>query len=174
MSDPYVGEIRMFGGNFAPQGWSFCNGSLIAISQNDTLFNLIGTTYGGDGQNTFALPDLQGRVPVHVGQGQGLSSYVLGQKAGFETITLITAQLPAHSHVAAGSSTGNPASNPSNAVWGNNAITNKSFGAGTSVDGNLNTSSLQMTGGSQPHDNMLPFLAISFIISLFGIYPTQS
>src|SRR5438552_9926027 len=106
MSQPYVGEIRMFGGNFAPAGWAFCQGQIIPISQNDTLFNLIGTTYGGDGQETFGLPDLQGRVPVHNGTGPGLSTYVIGEKSGVESVTLTTNQIPIHSHVPLANSTG--------------------------------------------------------------------
>lgn len=171
MGSPYIGEIRMFGGLFAPLNWAFCNGASIAISQNDALYNLIGTTYGGDGVNTFQLPDLQGRVPVHQGQGPGLSNYALGQKAGTETITLTTQQLPSHMHYAFGAAGGNATSNPSGAAWGNSGINNKSFGP--TATGVMNNGSLSMTGGSQPHDNLMPFLVISFIISLYGIYPTQ-
>jgi microcystin-dependent protein len=173
MSDQYVGEIRMFGGTFAIQGWSYCNGSLISISQNSTLYQLLGTTYGGDGVNTFALPDLQGRVPVHQGQGAGLQNYVLGQKAGAETVTLTVAQLPAHPHGAVGSASGAGIGNPAGATWGNSGITNNSFGPGPSANASMNNGSTGMSGGSQPHDNMLPFLVVSFIIALYGIYPSQ-
>jgi microcystin-dependent protein len=148
MGQPYIAEIRLFGGNFAPYGWSFCNGALLSISQNDAMFNLIGTTYGGDGQNTFGLPDLQGRVPVHQGQGPGLSNYVLGQKGGAETVTLTVGQLPAHNHAAIGA-----------------------YGPGPS-NATMNAGCIGNTGGNQPHDNVLPFTAVSFIISLQGIYPT--
>jgi microcystin-dependent protein len=173
MSDQYVGEIRMFGGSFAIYGWSYCNGALLSIAQNSALFQVLGTTYGGDGVNTFGLPDLQGRVPVHQGQGAGLQNYVLGQKSGVETVTLNSAQLPAHSHPAVGSASGAATGNPTNATWGNSAISNKSFGPGTSADGSMNQLSLGMSGGNQPHDNMLPFLVVSFIIALGGIFPSQ-
>ncbi|MGA8765279.1 MAG: tail fiber protein [Candidatus Sulfotelmatobacter sp.] len=173
MAQPYVGEIRMFGGNFAIAGWAFCDGSLQSIAQNNALFSLLGTTYGGDGVNTFALPDLQGRIPVHQGQGAGLQSYVLGQKAGAETVTLIGAQLPSHTHGALGSATGGAVSSPAGATWGNNSIQNNSFGPGTSANGSMNAGSIGMTGGNQPHDNLLPFQVISFIIALDGIYPSQ-
>jgi microcystin-dependent protein len=172
MGSPYVGEIRMFGGTFAPFNWAFCNGALIAVTQNETLYNLIGTTYGGDGINTFGLPDLQGRVPVHQGQGPGLSNYVLGQKAGTETVTLTTQQMPAHPHGALGAATGSAIANPMGATWGNSGINNKSFGPTATAA--MNAGSLGMTGNGQPHDNLMPFLVISFIISLYGIYPTQS
>lgn len=173
MAQPYIGEIRMFGGNFAPYGWSFCNGSVLPISQNNALYNLIGTTYGGDGISTFNLPDLQCRIPIHQGQGAGLQNYVLGQKGGAETVTPTVAQLPSHSHQAVGSATGGAASNPANNTWGNSGIANKSFGPGTSANASMNAGSTAMTGNSQPHDNMLPFLAFSFIIALEGVYPTQ-
>ena len=166
MSQPFVGEIRMFAGNFAPVGWAFCQGQLLAISENETLFNLIGTTYGGDGQNTFALPNLASRVPVHVGPG-----FALGQAAGAETVTLTTSQIPAHSHVPqCFSNPGNLAS-PAGGVWANTNPT-------TIYDNNPPTNAMAPTalgsaGGSQPHDNMIPFLVINFIISLFGVFPSQ-
>ena len=172
MAQPYVGEIRMFGGNFAPLGWAFCNGALQSISQNQTLYQLLGTTYGGDGVNTFGLPDLQGRIPVHQGQGAGLQNYVLGQKGGVETVTLTVAQLPSHSHTAMGSASGGAASTPMGATWGNSAIANKSFGPGTSANNSMNPGSMGMTGGNQPHDNLLPFVVLSFIIALNGVYPS--
>jgi len=172
MGQPYVGEIRMFGGNFAPAGWSFCNGVILPIPQNDTLFQLIGTTYGGDGQTTFALPDLQCRVPVHQGQGANLSNYVLGQKGGVETVTLTVGQLPSHTHAAVGSGAGGQgAANPANAAWGGPSAVNGSFGPGPS-NATMGTIT-QNAGNSQPHDNLLPFQVISFIISLFGVFPSQ-
>lgn len=167
MSSPFVGEIRMFAGNFAPVGWAFCQGQLLPISENDVLFNLIGTTYGGDGQNTFALPNLASRIPVHVGPG-----FALGQAAGAESVTLTTSQIPAHSHVPASTDTvGNQAS-PAGGVWA-------ALGSGTIyTDPPANTamaaSALNPSGGSQPHDNMVPFLCVNFIISLFGIFPSQT
>lgn len=173
MSNPYVGEIRMFGGNFAPAGWALCQGQLMPISENDTLFNLIGTTYGGDGQETFGLPDLQGRIPVHMGQGPGISqNYTIGEKAGVETVTLTTNQLPIHTHALLASSDPGNAAGPASNVLANPLNTEPYFPSTGSVQ--LNTQSLTSAGGNQPHDNMMPFLCITFIISLFGIYPTQN
>ncbi|MGD0270595.1 MAG: tail fiber protein [Candidatus Sulfotelmatobacter sp.] len=174
MAQPYIGEIRLFGGTFAPAGWSFCNGATMSIQQNDALYNLIGTTYGGNGQTTFNLPDLQGRVPVHQGQGAGLQNYVLGQKGGAQTVTLTVAQLPSHPHTAVGSASGAGTGSPANATWGNSGIGNESFGPGTSASQTMNAASTSFTGGNQPHDNMLPFLAVSFIIALQGVYPSPS
>jgi|ERR1051326_791320 microcystin-dependent protein len=168
MSSPFVGEIRMFGGSFAPAGWAFCQGQLIPISENDTLFNLIGTTYGGDGQSTFALPDLSGRVPMHVG-----GTHILGEAAGTETVTLTVSQIPAHSHSVLCNANNGTQSTP---------VNNFFAGAGVQlyVDSsvanpqNMNSGIVQPDGGSQPHENMAPFLVISFIISLFGIFPSQN
>jgi microcystin-dependent protein len=167
MSSPFIGEIRMFAGNFPPAGWAFCNGAIIPIDQNDALFNLIGTTYGGDGQTTFALPNLQSRVPVHVGPG-----FSLAQLGGAETVTLTTSQIPAHSHVPlsqAGQGT-NPT--PAAGVWAESTL-----GAFDNVNPPsvpLNPVAIGSSGGSQPHDNMIPFLAVNFILSLFGIFPSQT
>ena len=166
MSQPFVGEIRMFPGNFAPVGWAFCNGALIAISQNDALFNLIGTTYGGDGQTTFALPDLRSRVPIHQG-----TSFPLGQRSGAETVTLTVAQIPSHTHapqavVPSGSQAG-----PGGAAWAQSALDQFSTNAPSTA---MAPQALSQSGGSQPHDNMVPYLAINFILSLFGIFPTQA
>jgi microcystin-dependent protein len=171
MSQPYVGEIRMFAGNFNPAGWMFCDGSLLPISENETLFNLIGTTYGGDGQSTFALPDLRGRVPIHMGTGAGLSTYQIGENGGVESVTLTVNQTPSHTHVPMGSNSGS-AETPTNNFWGNTA-TGKPYGA---APGNvtMNTATILSTGGSQPHDNMIPYLCINYIISLFGIYPSPT
>lgn len=166
MSQPYVGEIRMFAGNFAPVGWALCQGQLLAISENPTLFQLIGTTYGGDGQNTFALPDLQSRVPVHVGPG-----FALGQAAGAETVTLTTSQIPAHSHVAQCFNAAGNSASPANSVWALSA-TNLYSTAAPSLT--MAIQAVGSAGGSQPHDNMIPFLVINFIISLFGVFPSQS
>lgn len=172
MAQPYIGEIRMFGGTFAIAGWAFCNGALQSISQNQALYQLLGTTYGGDGVNTFGLPDLQGRIPVHQGQGAGLQNYVLGQKAGVESVTLTGAQLPAHSHTAMGSATGGAATSPANNTWGNSAIANKSFGPGASANASMNAGSMGFSGNNQPHDNLLPFVVLNFIIALDGVFPT--
>ena len=166
MSEPFIGEIRLFGGNFAPQGWSFCNGSLLAISQNDALFNLIGTTYGGDGVNTFGLPDLRGRVPVQQGNG-----FVIGQSGGTETETLTTSQMPPHTHALhAFNGLGNEAAPGGNVPAASVA---RQYSSGLPQAAMLPSAVLPV-GGSQPHDNMLPFLAISFILSLFGIFPSQT
>ena len=169
MSSPYVGEIRMGGWNFAPNGWAFCDGSLQAISQNQTLFQLIGTTYGGDGQSTFALPDLRGRLPVHQGTNT-FGSYIIGQLAGTETVTLATSQIPSHNHALQGSTSGAASTDP----------TGQTF-AGSSLDVYVPPTSLASTndsttstGGGQPHDNRMPYLCISFVISLFGIFPSQN
>lgn len=167
MSSPFIGEIRMFAGNFAPVGWAFCNGALIPISENDALFNLIGTTYGGDGQNTFALPDLQSRVPVHVGPG-----FALGQSGGAETVTLTTSQIPAHSHVPQCSSATGTQSSPANGVWAVPSAGTRYASLAPSL--NLDPGAVGSAGGSQPHDNMVPFLVVNFILSLFGIFPSQT
>lgn len=164
MSEPFVGEIRMFGGNFAPVGWAFCDGSLIAISQNTALFSLIGTIYGGDGQNTFGLPDLRGRLPVHQGSG-----FVLGQLAGTETVTLTTNQMPAHTHTVL-ARTSATAGSPSGAMYGGN--TDSIYTPTASAQ--MNAGVIAPAGGSQPHDNMMPYLVVSFIIALEGIYPSRN
>lgn len=172
MSNPFVGEIRMFGGTFAPAGWAFCSGQPMAISENDTLFTLIGTTYGGDGQETFNLPDLQGRFPMHAGQGPGLSqNYQLGEKAGVESVTLTTNQIPSHSHLLQGSnspaSTQLPIGNVAAQGVGAQIYTSSSSPIA------INSQSITPSGGSQPHENIQPYLTLSFIISLFGIFPHQ-
>jgi len=170
MSDPYIGEIRMVGFNYAPQGWAFCNGQTLAISQYDALFNLIGTTYGGDGQTTFNLPNLQGRIPFHQGSSaQG--TMVLGQQSGSETVTLTTGQIPAHSHLLNANSNAGTQATPANGFWAQSSLEEFSTEA---LSHNMDPSTIAPTGGSQPHDNMPPFLAISFIIALYGIYPSQS
>jgi microcystin-dependent protein len=172
MASPYIGELRLFGGSFAPYGWALCNGQLLSIAQYSPLYQLIGTTYGGDGVNTFGVPNLQGRFPIHQGQGNGLQNYVLGQIAGSETITLQGSQLPPHSHQAVGSS-GN-STPPANATWGSSGAAQNSFGPGTSANAVMNPACIGLTGGNQPHDNMTPYLAITFIIALEGIYPSQT
>jgi len=173
MGQPYVGEIRMFAGNFAPAGWAFCDGSLQAIDENQTLFSLIGTTYGGDGQATFALPDLRGRVPLNNGTGTSGTTYVIGSTGGVESVTLSTNQIPSHTHVAIADDNTATTNNtdPSNKYYGNPTPTTIYSARTTTLK---QMASLSSTGGSQPHDNLQPFLAVSFIISLFGIYPSQS
>lgn len=167
MAQPYVGEIRMFGGNFAPAGWMFCEGQLLSIAENDVLFNLIGTTYGGDGQATFGLPDLRGRVPIHQGNG-----FVLAQTGGTESVTLTVNQMPAHNHAFVGR-TG--AANDSNAV--DNLVSQPTSGfsylnAAPSVA--MAGGSLSSAGGNQPHSNFQPYVCVDFIISLFGIFPSPT
>jgi len=177
MSDCFIGEIRMFAGNFPPAGWAFCEGQLLPISENETLFNLIGTTYGGDGQETFALPDLRGRVPVHSGthppSGQTLQ---LAESGGTESVTLTQQQLPSHTHVIKASSARGSA-----AYTNTTGFPSATAVAGTAIYGTSDGNVVQMaanamtaTGGSQPHDNMAPFVCVNFIISLFGIYPSQT
>jgi len=168
MAQPYVGEIRQFAGNFAPVGWLFCDGSLQQIAEYDVLFNLIGTTYGGDGQQTFAMPSLQGRVPIHMGTGGG-STYVLGQSGGNENVTLLTQQLPAHSHIASANSATGTADTPTNNFWAASIS-----GAYIASPGNinLNPSAVSLVGGNQSHENMIPFQAVNYIISMYGIYPS--
>jgi microcystin-dependent protein len=166
MSDPYIGEIRMFGGNFAPAGWAFCWGQLQAISQNDALFNLIGTTYGGDGQETFGLPNLAGRVPIHVS-----ASYQLGEAAGVESVTVSINQMPSHTHALIASG------DQADQISGGNGVLANPVSLATYIaadpDAALNAGTIAITGGSQPHENMQPYLAVSYIISLFGIFPHQ-
>ena len=165
MGQPDIGEIRMFAGNFAPAGWMFCEGQILPISEYDTLFNLIGTTYGGDGQSTFALPDLRGRLPLHRG-----SNFQIGQPGGVESVTLTTTQIPQHSHpLLATSDPGTTTNPPRNLLAKGGMAYIQDVGASP-----LNSASISATGGSQPHTNFQPYLCISFIISLFGIYPTPT
>jgi len=178
MSNPFLGEIRMFCGNFNPRGWAFCAGQLLSIAQNDALYALLGTTYGGDGVNTFGLPDMRGRLPINQGQGPGLSAYVIGQMAGTESVTLTTQQMPGHNHLMLATTT----------VGDQPAPTNTSFPAtltgtatlyavpGTSalVQNPMFSSSIGAAGGSQPHENRMPALAINFIIALEGVFPSRN
>jgi microcystin-dependent protein len=173
MADPFLGEIRMFGGNFAPIGWALCAGQILPISQNTALFSLLGTTYGGNGTTTFALPDLRGRVPLSFGQGPGLSNYVLGQASGSENVTLISNQMPAHAHaVSAVAGNQGTSSHPNNqflASSGSAVI----YNAGP-PDSSMNAGMIQNTGGNQPHPNLQPYLCLNFIIALQGIYPSRN
>jgi microcystin-dependent protein len=172
MSQPYIGEIRLFGGNFAPQDWMFCDGQLLPIAQYDALFNLIGTTYGGDGQTTFALPNLTGRLPMHMGQGSGLSLRSIGELAGTETVTLTLATIPSHTHLmGASDSPGLLSVAPEGAVPAANRD-HARFDSGNETP--MAVQSLQPSGGSQPHDNMPPYLCVNFIIALFGIFPSPN
>lgn len=167
MAQPYVGEIRLFAGNFAPAGWEFCAGQTLPIAENETLFALIGTTYGGDGQSTFALPDLRGRVPLHWGGG-----YTLAETGGTESVTLTTAQVPSHRHSLRANSAAGTNSGPGNALLAATGSVN-SYGSGN-ADQPMTAGALSSSGNSQPHNNMAPYLAVSYIISLFGIFPSPS
>ena len=173
---PFVGEIRLFAGNFAPAGWAFCNGQLLPISENDTLFVLLGTTYGGDGQETFALPNLQSRVPIHMGMGPGGTSYQMGEVAGAESVTLTTQQIPSHTHQAVGTSNGGALLSPQNGVAAMAASVQAGMLAYNPPPPGVSMVASEITpvGGSQPHDNMQPFLCINYIISLYGVFPSQT
>lgn len=173
MSDAFVGEIRMVGFNFAPTGWAFCNGQLLPISQNTALFSLLGTMYGGNGQSTFALPDLQGSAPMHAGQGPGLTERFIGEASGSSTVTLLESEIPAHNHIVSGVSGTGPTS-PANNSWGT--------GVGRTPppsyqNGNPNVTmspnALGVTGSSSPHNNMQPYLVVNFIIAMQGIFPPR-
>ncbi|PSJ38891.1 phage tail protein [Allosphingosinicella deserti] len=175
MAQPYVGEIRMFAGNFPPNGWMFCNGNLLPISENETLFQLIGTTYGGDGQETFALPNLQSRVPIHFGNGPNNISYQQAEAAGVESVTLTVQQIPSHTHPMASTTTSQTLS-PQGAKFAD--ITSSTAGVTAYATGNAATPLLPQligpAGGSQPHENVQPFLCVNYIISLFGIFPSPT
>ena len=171
MGLPYVGEIKMFAGIRLPVGWIRCDGSLLPISEYDTLFNLLGTTYGGDGQDTFAVPDLRGRIPIHQGQGSGLPNYFLGENGGVETVTVTASQIGPHTHGVGASNAAGTLPSPANAVWGA-APTNiyNTSAPATPMAGDI----VSVAGASQPHENVQPVLCISFIISAFGVFPTPS
>ena len=172
MSQPYVGEIRMFAGNFAPNGWMFCEGQTLPISENETLFQLIGTTYGGDGEETFQLPNLASRVPMHMGTGPDGTTYQIGEMAGQESVTLSLQQIPLHTHTMIGTANGANTGNPAGKVFAQSANVSYMIIDGNEV--NLNAAAVTPVGGSQPHENCQPFLCINFIISLFGVFPSQT
>lgn len=172
MSTPYVGEIRLFAGNFAPAGWALCQGQMLSIADHDVLFTLIGTIYGGDGQQTFALPDLRGRLPVHQGQGPGLSNRVIGEQGGTETVTLTVAQIPAHGHGLVGSSAAANLGSPAGALLAATSV--NSYDSTGSPASTLASAAIGNAGGNQPHENMGPTLTLNYIISLFGIYPSPA
>jgi microcystin-dependent protein len=167
MAQPYVGEIRMFAGNFAPAGWMFCEGQLLPISENETLFQLIGTTYGGDGESTFALPDLRGRIPIHQGNG-----FILAETGGAEEITLTVSQIPSHGHPMLASTDSNTTPNPANNLLGATSTATPYFSAVPNLA--LSPQAVSPVGGSQPHTNFQPYLCVDFIISLFGLFPSPT
>ena len=170
MSEPFMGEIRMAGFNFAPRNWAFCNGQLMAISQNQALYSLLGTTYGGNGTTTFGLPDLRGRVPMHWGNGPGLTPRVQGEVDGTETVTLLQTEMPQHSHLISASSGDSSSKNPIGSFPGGTA--SPIYAA--SANGTMNGQAIGVAGGSQPHQNMQPSLAVTFIIALYGIFPSRN
>ena len=181
MADPFVAEIRIFPFNFAPKGWAFCDGQLLPISQNTALFSLLGTTYGGDGRSTFALPNLQGMTPMFYGQGPGLSLFDIGETGGSETVTLLSTEIPSHAHaVSATTSTGNT-DQPSGSLLGEGQSSNQGitgpvnyYTAATSPVVQLNPLAAGFTGGSLPHNNMMPYLTLNFCIALQGVFPPRS
>lgn len=170
MSEPFVGEIRVFAGSFAPVGWALCNGALVSIAENDLLFSLIGTTYGGDGVSTFGLPDLRGRSPLHQGQGPGLGNHTIGETGGVEQVTLSVAQMAGHSHQATYAAAATSA-DPTGNRWAAQAAAAFSDAV---PDAQLAGDALSPAGGNQPHENMPPYLAVTYIIALYGIYPTRN
>ena len=177
--DPFLGEIRMAGFNYAPNGWALCNGQLLSISQNSALFALLGTQYGGDGVQTFALPNLQGRVPIHQGNGAGLSSYTMGASGGTENVTLIATQMPAHNHLMGVSNQSGAVADPTNAILaqGNSGTARAPVAVSdyvsTAATGTLAPTAISPTGGSQPHSNLQPYLCVNFIIATQGIFPSR-
>ena len=175
MSEPFTAEIRIFAGNFAPRGWAFCNGQLLPISQNTALFSLIGTTYGGDGRSTTALPNLKGRVPMHPGRGPGLTSRRLGQRGGVEMVSLTEAQMPNHTHALLGSEEDGEDNDPNNETsFGTLPLVEAIYQTGTTNQVSMADQALPSAGGSQPHNNLQPFLVMNFIIALVGLYPSRS
>ena len=172
MADPFIGEIVMFGGNFAPRGWAQCDGQLLAISQNSALFSILGTTYGGDGRTTFGLPDLRGRVAMHPGSGPGLTPRSLGQKSGSENVTLQASQIPGHSHNMRGNSGQPNETNPENGFPANSAATDKDLYSSTS-NVSMGATALN-SGGGQQHPNIQPFQCVNFIIALVGVFPSRN
>ncbi|MBW8851884.1 MAG: phage tail protein [Xanthomonadales bacterium] len=176
MSTPYIGEIRMFGFGRTPNGWQACDGSLLAISQYDALFALIGTTYGGDGQTTFAVPDLRGRLPIHQGQGPGLSNYVIGQRAGTESVTVLPTQMPAHTHTLVATTAAASSLTPGNtllpgSISGDTFYVSDTTGATVLA---MSAQSTSLAGGSQPHENCMPTLTVQYCIATFGIFPSPA
>lgn len=174
-AQPFLGQIMLFAGNFPPAGWAFCDGQLLSIAANDALYSIIGTTYGGDGQNTFALPDLRGRVPINPGQGLGLSNRVIGQALGEESHTLTSNEMPQHTHLARAKDTAATSPSPTGNTWARTAATQPSYGAPTGAAGDtLSPTALYPAGGNQPHENRQPSLSLNFCIAVEGIYPSRT
>ena len=169
--DPFLGEIMLFAGDFVPRGYAACNGQLLPIAQNQALFSLLGTTYGGNGQTTFALPDLRGRVPIHVGQGPGLSDRILGEVGGEEAHTLTVAEMPGHTHVMTARSGNGTTASPAGALFARDGADVPHYGAG--ADTQLSPGAIAVAGGSQPHNNMQPYLALQYCIALTGVFPPR-
>ncbi len=174
MSEPFLAEIRMLGGNFAPRGWAFCDGQILPINQNQSLYSLLGTTYGGDGRTSFALPDLRSRVSVHQGDGSGLSHYNLGQKGGAEAVSLQTTQIPAHNHAVECVSTEGNEDTPVGHLPGSETAPTVSFWSDAASDGIMKTTMIQNTGGGQDHKNVQPYGVVNFIIALQGLFPSRN
>ncbi|MCF3111455.1 tail fiber protein [Niabella sp. CC-SYL272] len=172
--DPFLSMIVLFGCNFAPRGWAFCQGQLLSIAQNTALFSLLGTTYGGNGQTTFALPDLRGRVPIGFGQGPGLSSYALGQQGGAETVTLLLSQMPAHTHAFMATAEAGDTSDPTGAFPANTGTLDKEYKQSPVNKVAMNAAAVETKGGSQPHTNIQPYLALNYCIALEGIFPSRN
>ena len=173
MADPFVAEIRIFGFNFAPKGWAFCDGQILPISQNTALFSLLGTTYGGDGRSTFALPDLQGNVPLHPGQGSGLSLYDLGEQGGAQFVTLLESEIPSHTHVMRASSDPSDIQQPTTARSLARSQPGFAYISGQTPNTTLAPQALAPAGGSLPHNNMMPYLTLNFCIALQGVFPPR-
>ena len=173
MADPFLAEIRLFGFNFAPTGYALCAGQILSLAQNTALFSLLGTTYGGNGTSNFALPDLQGRVPLSQGQGLGLSLIDLGEASGVETVTLLQSEMPAHNHAANCTDSVGTSYDPTGTVWSQDAAGNNEYGNGANA-GKMSPNALTPTGGSQPHNNLQPFLVINYCIALQGVFPARS
>ncbi|MCF8245476.1 MAG: tail fiber protein [Saprospiraceae bacterium] len=172
--EPFIGEIKLFAGNFAPRGWAFCDGQLLPINQHQALFSILGTNFGGDGRSTFGLPDLRGRVSVHPGNGPGLSSYRIGEKGGAETVTLTVNQLPSHSHsLNANKGNGNTSDTPG-ASLADSKGSDRDYNKSGAVDTEMSKNSIGATGGGQPIENRQPYLAINYIIALQGVFPSRS
>ena len=173
MADSFLGEIRIFGFNFPPKGWATCSGQLLAISQNTALFSLLGTFYGGNGVQTFALPDLRSRVPLGMGQGPGLSNYNIGEVGGVEAVTLLASELPSHNHLASGSTSKGDSLVPTGNIWSADAGGSAPYSSGA-PDGYLSPNAIGFTGGNQPHENRPPYLALNFSIAMVGIFPARN